>query len=140
MIGFLRQNLFWMLLSIVMSIGLWLIVTVEQNPRESNWFTSVSVEVLNVPTNLTPRSTPDPVRVLISAPQDVWRGGGLGQDKIRATVDASASSPGLVQLPVTASASSRSDRRTSLSGCRPTARRRPASRCGPPTRLPRWSR
>lgn len=101
MIGFLRQNLFWMLLSVVLSIGLWLTVTVEQNPRESNWFTSVPVDVLNVPSNLTLRSTPEPVRVLVSAPQDVWRSGGLGQDKISATADASAASAGLVQLPVT---------------------------------------
>lgn len=101
MIGFLRQNLFWMLLSVVLSIGLWLIVTVEQNPRESNWFTSVPVQVLKVPSNLTLRSTPDPIRVLVSAPQDVWRSGGLGQDKIKATADASAASAGLDQLPVT---------------------------------------
>ncbi len=100
MISFLRQNLFWMLLSVLLSIGLWLIVTVQQNPRESNWFTSVPVEVLNVPTNLTLRTTPDPVRVLVSAPQDVWRSGALGQDKIRATADASAASAGLDQLTV----------------------------------------
>ncbi len=100
MLTFLRRNLAWMLLALMLSTGLWLVVTIDQNPTESNWFTSIPVEVVNVPTGLAVRDAVDPVRVRVSAPRDVWTGRGLAAEKLKAVVDASTAGPGISELPV----------------------------------------
>lgn len=101
MLTFLRNNLAWMLLAVMLSIGLWLVVTLDQNPTESNWFPSVQVEVKNLPSGVLPRTDLEPVRVRVSAPHDVWVAQVLTAEKIRATVDASTAGPGVTELPLT---------------------------------------
>jgi len=100
MLTFLRRNLAWMLLALMLSTGLWLVVTIDQNPTESNWFSSIPVEVKDVPTGLALRADVPPVRVRVSAPRDVWTARALPAEKLKATVDASTAGPGINQVPV----------------------------------------
>lgn len=100
MIGFLRNNLVWMILALVISVGLWLSVTIEQNPTESNWFPSIPVEVKDLPGGMALRSDVPAVRVLVSAPRDVWQSRALQADRLQASLDASTAGPGLNDLPV----------------------------------------
>jgi YbbR domain-containing protein len=100
MITFLRNNLAWMLLAVLLSVGLWLVVTLDQNPTESNWFPNVPVEVKNLPGAVLPRADVQPVRVQISAPHDAWTSGALSAEKIKAVVDASTAGPGVTELPL----------------------------------------
>jgi YbbR domain-containing protein len=101
MLTFLRNNVAWMLLAILLSIGLWLVVTLDQNPTESNWFANVPVEVTNLPGGVLPRADVQPVRVRISAPHDAWTTQALSAEKIKAVVDASTAGPGVTELPLT---------------------------------------
>lgn len=100
MLTFLRQNLAWMILALVLSTALWLIVTLDQNPAESNWFPSIPVEVKDVPAGLTTRSDVLSVRVRVSAPRDVWASRLLLSDRFKAAVDASTAGPGITEAPV----------------------------------------
>ena len=73
--------------------GLWLVVTIDQNPIESNWF-NVPVEVKDVPSGMALRADVPPVRVRVSAPRDVWATRALPAEKFTAVVDASTAGPG----------------------------------------------
>ena len=100
MLIFLRRNLAWMLLALILSMGLWLIVTIDQNPMESYWFSSIPVEVRDPPAGMALRSEVAPVRVRVSAPRDLWAARALPAEKFRASVDASTAGPGIAELPV----------------------------------------
>ena len=100
MLNFLRNNLAWMVLALLLSVGLWLVVTLDQNPTESYWFPSIPVEVRNLPSGVLPRADVEPVRIRVSAARDVWRAQTLSAEKIKAVADASTAGPGVTELPL----------------------------------------
>lgn len=98
MVTFLRRNLAWMLLAMILSTGLWLIVTVEQNPDDRIAFSSISIQVRDVPDGLAVANDLEKVRVTVIAPQDVIPQ--LRQDQIRVELDASNATVGSQAVPV----------------------------------------
>jgi YbbR domain-containing protein len=98
MMTFLKHNLAWMLLSVLLSTVLWVVVTVQQNPDTTRTFTGIPVTVLNLPAGLTLRNEVPPVTVTVVAPRDVAEG--LGPGMFKAKVDASKARAGLSEVPV----------------------------------------
>lgn len=100
MLSFLKRNIVWMFLSLALSTGLWLVVTVDQNPQESNWFPSIPIELVDVPSGLASRAPIAPVKILVTAPRDLWASRSLPADRFKATVNASTAGPGIVEVPI----------------------------------------
>ena len=100
MLSFIKHDLTLLLLAALLSVTLWLVVTIEQNPSESNWFNSVAVEVTDLPANFVLRSELPVARVRVSAPRDIWLKRGLPTERLKATVDASKVGPGVNDVPI----------------------------------------
>lgn len=98
MVSFLRENLVWFLLSLLLSLGLWIVVTFQKDPEVTNTIANVPVEVQNPPSAVLVQAEASTVQVVVSAPNDVWPQ--LKQDKFRAILDASKVTPGGQELPV----------------------------------------
>ncbi len=98
MVPFLRSNVIWMLLSLVISTGLWVFVTFNQDPEVSNSINGVPIQIVGAPKNLVVQSETQTVSVMLSAPSDVWPQ--LRTDTLKATIDASKVTPGLQEVPV----------------------------------------
>lgn len=98
MMGFLRREFVWMVLSLLLATALWTIVTNQQNPPETDYLQSIPVKVRGEPTGLVVRDAIRPVRVRITAPRDVWQR--LSSASFDAYVDASKVGPGVQDLPV----------------------------------------
>src|SRR6476660_4139738 len=98
MLSFLRGNLPWLLLSIMISAGLWVLVTVEVDPVVTNTISNIQVEVQDAPKTVLVQPAALAVEVTVSAPSDVWPQ--LKVDKFRAILDASKVVPGAQDLPV----------------------------------------
>ncbi|HLZ10286.1 MAG TPA: CdaR family protein [Chloroflexota bacterium] len=95
----LRGNLPWILLSVMISVGLWILVTVEVDPVVTNTIGNIQVEVQNAPKTVLVQPAALVVDVTVSAPSDVWPE--LNVAKFRAILDASKAVPGAQDLPVT---------------------------------------
>jgi YbbR domain-containing protein len=95
---FLRRNLVWMLLSFVLSLALWTIVTTAQNPDVIDVFPNIPVELANVPPGMIARTEPAPVRITVVAPADVMPT--LRAAKFQAVADLSRGAPGLQDVPI----------------------------------------
>lgn len=135
MLTFLRRNLAWMMLALILSTGLWLVVTIDQNPQESNWFSSIPVEVRDLPAGMALRTEVPPVRVRVTAPRDVWEARGLPADKFKATVDAATAGPGLVELPVSVQSSDSRAKVEEVDPAKVTLRLEPIRRKEVPVRV-----
>ena len=98
MLSILRGNLLWLLLSIMISAGLWVLVTVEVDPVVTNTISNIQVEVQDAPKTVLVQPAALAVEVTVSAPSDVWPQ--LKVDKFRAILDASKVVPGAQDLPV----------------------------------------
>ncbi|HVB96141.1 MAG TPA: CdaR family protein [Chloroflexota bacterium] len=98
MVPFLRSNLVWMLLSLVLSTGLWVFVTFNQDPEVTNSISNIPVQIQGAPKTLVVQSETQTVTAVLSAPSDVWPQ--LRPDKLQATIDASKVAPGLQEVPV----------------------------------------
>ncbi|MBI2939739.1 MAG: hypothetical protein HYY04_04810 [Chloroflexi bacterium] len=99
MLSFLRRNLAWMLLAVLLSTGLWLAVVLEQNPEVPVSFASVPIQVKGIPTGLALANEIPTTRIWLIAPQDV--GPQLRPDRLRVEIDASKAGPGIQEVPVT---------------------------------------
>jgi YbbR domain-containing protein len=97
-ISFLRSNLVWILLSVLISLGLWIIVTFQQDPEVTDVLANVAIDVQNVPKTVLVQPDTTSVQLTVTAPKDVWPQ--LKADRFHAVVDASKVSPGVQQLPV----------------------------------------
>ena len=99
MLSFLRANLPWILLSLILSVGLWGIVTVEVDPIVTSTIGNVPIEVQGAPRSVLVQPSVLAVEVTVSAPTDAWPQ--LNVSKFRAELDASKVVPGAQDLPVT---------------------------------------
>lgn len=95
MVSFLRSNLVWMLLSLLISTGLWVFVTFKEDPEVTNVVPNIPITVQESPTTMVVQPETSTVQVRVSAPSAVWAQ--LRSDKFRATVDASKAAPGSSQ-------------------------------------------
>ncbi len=95
----LYQNLSLFALAVAMSLTLWAVVTVEQNPRIEGTFPSdIPTKAVNIPSGLDVFGDIDPVRVRISAPQNDWAT--LRNSSFSAEVDLSRLGPGRKEVRV----------------------------------------
>ncbi|MFH1485755.1 MAG: CdaR family protein [Chloroflexota bacterium] len=95
----LRRNYGLALLALLLSAGLWLLISVEQNPPKVDVFaSSIPVEPVNVPRDLDILGGVPTVLVRISAPPEVWER--IGRSSFRATADLSQASAGTYEAPV----------------------------------------
>ncbi len=99
MISFLRRNLAWILLSLMLSIALWVVVTFQENPERVDVVSNVAITIQGKPNTVLVQPDVTAVQVEVSAPSDVWPL--LRADRFRAVVDASKVSPGAQEVPVT---------------------------------------
>jgi YbbR domain-containing protein len=97
-LSFLRGNLPWLLLSVIISVSLWVLVTVEVDPIVTNTIGNIQIEVQDAPKTVLVQPAALSVEVTVSAPSDVWPE--LKVDKFRAILDASKVVPGAQDLPV----------------------------------------
>jgi YbbR domain-containing protein len=98
MISFLRGNVAWILLSLLLSISLWIVVTFQQDPERTDTIANVPVEVTAKPSTVLIQQGATAIQVTVSAPSDVWPQ--LTATKFHATVDASKVTPGQQDVPV----------------------------------------
>lgn len=93
-----KDNLYWIVFSVVLSAILWMVISGQQNPYHQDVIPNVEVEIQNLPSELIVRGNRLVVSVTVAAPQDVWRQ--LQAGSVRAHVDASRASAGRQTLPV----------------------------------------
>lgn len=98
MVGFLRRNIVWMVLSLAFSTSLWTIVTNQQARWETDYFHNIPVKVRGLPDGLVARDQLNPVRVKVSAPSDTWKR--LTSDSFEVFVDASRVGAGVEDVQV----------------------------------------
>jgi YbbR domain-containing protein len=99
MLSFLRGNLAWIMLSLLLSAGLWVVVTFEVDPMITNSVGNVPIDIQGTPRTVLVLPSATSVEITVSAPTDVWPQ--LKVDKFRAVMDASKVIPGAQDLPVT---------------------------------------
>lgn len=98
MVSFLRSNLVWMLLSLLISTGLWVFVTFKEDPEVTNVLSNIPIAVQQPPTTMVVQPETKVVQVQVSAPSAVWAQ--LKPDNFQAVVDASKVIPGSQEVPV----------------------------------------
>jgi len=87
------------LLSLALSISLWVFVTNAENPAQMGTLpVALTVSPVNVPPGLDLLASVDPVRVRISAPKDLWAS--LDEDDFEAVVDLGGLMAGVHEVPV----------------------------------------
>lgn len=95
----LRGNWGLALVSLFLAVGLWVFITEGENPSRTGLFPiSIPVEPTNVPPGLALVGPTQPVRVRITAPEDVWDR--LSADNFRALADLSQTNEGEQAAPV----------------------------------------
>lgn len=94
--SFLKDNLVWILLSLLLSTALWVVVTFQQNPEVTNTLADVPVDVTGVPGTMYVQKETTSVQLTVSAPRDVWPQ--LTRDKFRVIADASKVTPGVQEI------------------------------------------
>jgi YbbR domain-containing protein len=104
----------WILLSLLLSVSLWIFVTFQRNPELIQTIGSVQVEIQNVPKTEIVQPETTSVQVRVSAPSDVWPQ--LKLDAFKAVVDASRVGPGVQEVPVEVTTT---DRRVRIEGSDP---------------------
>ncbi|MGH2461720.1 MAG: CdaR family protein [Chloroflexota bacterium] len=87
MVSFLRSNLVWMLLSLLISTGLWVFVTFKEDPEVTHVLSNIPISVQQPPPTMVVQPETQVVQVQVSAPSAVWAQ--LKADNFRAVVDAS---------------------------------------------------
>jgi YbbR domain-containing protein len=98
MVTFLRGNLAWILLSILLSVGLWVTVTFQQNPEVTANINNVPVVVQGAPKTMYVQQQINSVQVLVSTPSDVLPQ--VTVQTFQAVADASKITPGVQSIPV----------------------------------------
>lgn len=98
MVSFLRTNLAWMLLSLILSSGLWVFVTFRVDPEVLHTLSNIPIQIQEKPKTVDVQADTTVVQVVVSAPNDVWTQ--LKPDNFRAVVDASKVTTGLQQVDV----------------------------------------
>jgi YbbR domain-containing protein len=99
LLSFLRGNLPWIILSLLVSLGLWVVVTVAVDPVVTNTIGNVQIEIQGAPSTVLVQPSTLAVEITVSAPSDAWPE--LNVAKFRAVLDASKVVPGAQDLPVT---------------------------------------
>lgn len=95
----LRANWGLALLSLLLAFVLWIFVTEGQNPTRSGIFPlGIPVEPANLPPGMAMVGAIEPIKVRISAPEDVWDR--LAVEDFRAVADLSQASLGQQTAPV----------------------------------------
>lgn len=96
----LKQDLSLIVISLVLGIFFWAVATEAEDPTvEQPYSLSVPVEVQGVPAGMTAYGVETvKAKLVLRAPESVW--GILQAEDIRAFVDLSKASPGLLTLPV----------------------------------------
>lgn len=96
----LRHNMGMGVLALGLSTSIWVFITNEQNPpRTAIVPFHISVQPVNVPSNLDVLPTIEPVLVRVTAPSDLWNG--LTESSFEGTVDLTAAQQGAVRKAVT---------------------------------------
>ena len=72
MVSLLRNNLAWLLLSLLLSTSLWVFVTFQRNPEVTNTIGSVPLDIKDYPKSVVVQTETTTVQVQVSAPADVW--------------------------------------------------------------------
>lgn len=93
-----KTNVYWIILSIGVSAGIWMVISGQQNPYREDVIQNVVVEVQNLSPDVIATGTEPSVAVRLSAPLDVWRS--IQASSLEAYVDASKVTPGTQSLPV----------------------------------------
>jgi YbbR domain-containing protein len=102
--AFLRDNLVWIVLSVLLSIALWVVVNFQQNPEITNTLADVPVAPpTNGPPTMIVQLETTSVQLTVSAPRDVWPQ--LTKDSFRVAVDASKVTSGVESVTPTVAAS-----------------------------------
>jgi len=99
MISFVRGSVAWIMLSLLISIGLWIVVTFQENPEKTDTIQNVQVDIKGAPNTVLVLPGATTVQITVSAPSDVWSQ--LTSAKFRAIVDASKVTPGQQDVDVT---------------------------------------
>lgn len=100
-IGYFRRNLFWIVISIVVSFALWTIVSTPAEPEHALSFDEVPLRIDGLRQGFTIRDVPS-VSIRIVGPALALRD--LDKHSLRASVDASRIGAGQHRLPVGAEA------------------------------------
>lgn len=100
-IGYFRRNLFWIVISIVVSFALWTIVSTPAEPEHALSFDEVPLRIDGLRQGFTIRDVPS-VSIRIVGPALALRD--LDKQSLRASVDASRIGAGQHRLPVGAEA------------------------------------
>lgn len=94
-----RQTYTLGLLSLGLAVVIWFVVTDAQSPSRTTFFSgSIPVEALNLPQGLAKTGQIAPVKVRVTADEDVWNSLSIGDFK--ATVDLSGVTQRQARLPV----------------------------------------
>jgi YbbR domain-containing protein len=94
-----RHTLSLGLLSLGLAVVIWFVVTDAQSPPRTDFFIGlISVQAINLPQGLAKESEIAPVKVSITADENVWDE--LSTDDFKATVDLSGVTQRQVNLPV----------------------------------------
>lgn len=115
MVSFLRSNLIWMVLSLLISTGLWVFVTFRVDPEVPRSLSNIPIQVQEKPKTMVVESETPAVTVQLVAPNGVWAQ--LKPDNIKAAVDASKVTPGLQEVDVKVSST---DPRVRIESWEPT--------------------
>lgn len=99
MVSFLRSNLVWMLLSLLLSSGLWVYVTFRQDPEGLHLMENIPIVVQGQPKTMVVQPETTAVQVEVIASKEVWAQ--LKPEEFKAIVDASKVTPGSQEVDVT---------------------------------------
>jgi YbbR domain-containing protein len=100
MIASALKNFLLFLLALALSVLVWVIAQVEQNPETQNVIASVPIEIHNVPSGLEVSSIDQTtVNLFVNAPQNVWST--LDNRSFGASVDLSGRDAGTYDISVT---------------------------------------
>jgi YbbR domain-containing protein len=101
MVASALKNGLLFLLAVGLSLLVWAVAQVEQNPETRDWISGISVEVNNIPAGFEVSGIdPTSVSVLVNAPQNVFER--LDSHSFHAVVDVSGLDTGAHDLPVKA--------------------------------------
>lgn len=99
----LRHNMGMGVLALGLSTSIWVFITNEQNPPRTNILPfHITVQPVNVPSDLDVLPTIEPVVVRVTAPSDLWSG--FTESSFEATVDLTGAQQGSIRKPVSVKA------------------------------------
>ena len=96
------RNIPLLLLSLVISAGIWAYATISGDPTEESRFTQgVSVEIVGLPDDyIVTNNLPLTININLLAPNSVWRRMSLERTQAKAVIDVTGLEPGTYELPI----------------------------------------